>query len=395
MTDGFAFPLIMTALAVASLLFLVLVVRVPAFLALVMTSLGFGLSVGMAPADIIAAIQNGMGGTLGFIAVVVGLGAILGAVLEVSGGIQVIANSVLNRLGEHRASWGLAGVGFLAAIPVFFDVALIILLPVLWSLREQSGRPLVLFAIPLLAGLAAAHALAPPTPGPIAVADILGADLGWVIVFGVIAGIPAVAVAGPVLARHLATLPTFQVDTFAEQPSQNQNGETSRGRGAALALSIILLPLLLIVAGAVATSVWPDEQSGMRAAVLFIGHPFVALLAACLYAWVIATRLWGCSSERMLRATSDALAPAGAVILVTGAGGAFKQVLVDSGAGANLAAALTAGAMPPLVFAFLIAALVRAGPGLRDGGDDHGGRAHRAGGRTFAELEETSSSPSS
>ncbi|WP_340693593.1 hypothetical protein [Hyphomonas sp.] len=205
-----AYALIIVAASIAALLGLILRARIPAFLALLLVSAGFGIVYGMDPAAIIRSIQTGMGGTLGFVAVVVGLGAMLGALLEVSGGVRALSSGMLNAFGEKRAPLALGFVGFVVAIPVFLDVALIILAPVLYGLTRRTGRPIVVFAIPLLAGLAVSHAFIPPTPGPIAVADILGADLGLVIAFGALAGLPAMLVAGPLFARWLERQPAFQ-----------------------------------------------------------------------------------------------------------------------------------------------------------------------------------------
>jgi Gnt-I system low-affinity gluconate transporter len=173
---------------IALLLFLVTTLRVPAFLALLVTSLLVGLGSGLEPEHVLNSIKNGMGGTLGFVAIVVGLGAILGQILESSGGIERIAGSLVRSFGPEKVQWSLGLTGFIVAIPVFFDVAFIILAPLLYGLANRSGRSLLYYAIPLLAGLAITHSFIPPTPGPIAVAELVKADLGWVILFGAIQG---------------------------------------------------------------------------------------------------------------------------------------------------------------------------------------------------------------
>ncbi|WP_371396716.1 gluconate:H+ symporter [Fretibacter rubidus] len=360
-----AYPLVMTALSIAALLILVLKFRLPAFIALLLVSLGFGLSVGMEPMDVITAVKNGMGGTLGFVAVVVGLGAMMGALLEISGGVSAISDTILKRFGEHRAQGALGFIGFLVAIPVFFDVAFIILMPVLLGLRDKTGKSIIYFAIPLLAGLAVTHAFIPPTPGPIAVSEILGADLGWVIVFGVLAGLPAMMIAGPLLARIIADRPDLQstlpID-FAPDIDTPQNPVSFNA-----AMSVILLPLVLILSATVLTALTASGALSLpmplKNTVLFIGHPFVALLIACLYAWVIFGVMRGMDKSALHNAMLKSLEPAGLVVLVTGAGGVFKQILVDSGAGKALAEALSAGSMPLLLFAFLVAGIVRVAQG--------------------------------
>ena len=168
-------------IGIAILLFLILKLRIHAFIALLIGSIAVGLIAGLDANQIINTVQKGMGGTLGFVATVVGLGAIFGGVLEASGGAKTIANFMVSKFGLKRAPLAMVISGFLIAIPVFFDVAFIILVPMMYALQRRTGKSLLLYAIPLLAGLAITHAFIPPTPGPIAVADIIGVDLGWVI----------------------------------------------------------------------------------------------------------------------------------------------------------------------------------------------------------------------
>ena len=354
-----AYSLLLTLAAIVLLLALVLRLRLPAFLALLLVSLGFGLAAGLAPADVIAAVQTGMGGTLGFVAVVVGLGAMMGALLESSGGVEAIAARLLDRFGESRAQGALGLIGFLVAIPVFFDVAFIILLPVLLGLTEKTGKSVVYYAIPLLAGLAVTHAFIPPTPGPIAVSEILGADLGWVILFGALAGLPAMIVAGPWLARLIAD----RADMQAVMPLDFAQGMEPPAKpiGFGAAMSVIFIPLILILSATVSAAMGLDGP--MAAALQFLGHPFVALLIACLYAWWAFGVRRGMERSKLHDAMLRALEPAGLVVLVTGAGGVFKQILVDSGAGKALAETLISVDMPVLVFAFVVAGIVRVAQG--------------------------------
>jgi H+/gluconate symporter-like permease len=197
-------PAALAAFAVALLLVLVLAVRLHAFLALLVTSVTVALVGGIAPAEIAGEIQRAMGGSLGYIAVVIGVGAMFGALLQRSGGAAGVARGLLRVSGEERAPWALGVTGLVVAIPVFFDVAFILLVPLVYGLARRTGRPLLGYALPLLAGLAVAHAFIPPTPGPVAVAGLIGADLGWVIVFGLAAGVPALVVAGLGYGRWVA-----------------------------------------------------------------------------------------------------------------------------------------------------------------------------------------------
>jgi gluconate transporter len=341
------------------LLLLILYFRIQAFLALLMASIAVGLLAGMPPMKIVDSIQIGMGSTLGFIAIVVGLGAMFGAILEHSGGVQSLAAFILNKTGEKRASWALMATGFLVAIPVFFDVGFVILVPIVYALQKKTGKSLLLYGIPLLSGLAITHAFIPPTPGPVAVADILGADLGWVILAGTLAGIPAAIVSGPLFGKYIAGKIQVISPEFTETETKidpaNFPSPTLIGSLVGLPLILILLNTLLNSPLATGLGISEAVKSGLA----FLGHPFIALIIANLFAWYLLGLRRGYSSKTMLDITSQSLAPAGIIILITGAGGVFKQILTETGAGKMLAEAMTAWGFSAMVFAFLTAAAIR------------------------------------
>lgn len=352
----------MAAVGIALLLLLVIYLRIAAFVALILVSLVVGLGAGMPLDAIIQSVKNGIGGTLGFVAIVVGLGAILGQLLEETDGISQFAQTLIQRFGASRAQWSLGLVGFIVAIPVFFDVAFIILVPLVYSLAQKSGRSLLYYAVPLLAGLAVTHAFIPPTPGPIAVADILGADLGWVIVFGALIGIPAMILAGPLFGRFIARKIHVPVPAhFLAQLDDNQNDSSFRPLPVSIVIAIIALPLVLITANTLAPFITTNET--VANALNFIGHPFVALLATVLVAMLLAFSQCKLDKNALLAIANKGLEPAGIVILITGAGGAFKQLLIDSGVGAALGDIMAASGLPILLMAFTIAALTRIAQG--------------------------------
>ncbi|MDE0562427.1 MULTISPECIES: GntT/GntP/DsdX family permease [unclassified Exiguobacterium] len=352
--------LILIALAgIFLLLFLVIRTKLHAFVSLLLVSLIVGVAAGMPLGDVIASIQNGMGGTLGFVAVVVGLGAMFGKMLEVSGGAERLAQTLVSKFGEDKAQWALGITGFIVAVPVFFDVGFIILVPIVYGLAKKTGRSLLYYGIPLLAGLAVTHSFIPPTPGPIAVANLIGADLGWVILFGVIAGIPSMILAGPVFGKYIAkkihvTIPDYmefkEIDTSKELPSFK------------MILSLILIPLVLILANTL-SAVLLDEGNAVRDFLTFLGHPFVALTIATLLTFVFLGTRRGYSRDEVQEIATKALEPAGIIILVTGAGGVFKQVLIDSGVGDVLGEMMAGSPLPAIVLAFLIATVVRVAQG--------------------------------
>lgn len=344
-------------LGIAVLLILILRFRIQAFIALLISSIVVGVVAGIQPAEIIATMQQGMGDTLGFVAMVVGLGAMFGAILEHSGGAEALANYLLSKFGEKRASWALMLTGFFVAIPVFFDVAFIILVPLIYSLQRKTKKSLLLYGMPLLAGLAITHAFIPPTPGPVAVADILKADLGWVILFGFFTGIPTAIIAGPLFAKYISKKIYVEAPKLVESDVKITNYPA-----VGLIIAIIGIPILLIVANTLINS---PMFSGFNLSVnvrewlKMIGHPFSALIIANVIAWYVLGIKRGIGKEALLNITTKSMAPAGIIILLTGAGGVFKQMLVNTGTGEMLANYFASEGVSILLFAFLSAAIIR------------------------------------
>jgi Gnt-I system low-affinity gluconate transporter len=344
-------------IGIAILLFLILRLKIQAFIALLIASIAVGVIAGMNPLDIISTMQEGMGNTLGFVAVVVGLGAMFGAILEHSGGAEALANYLLHKFGEKNASWALMIAGFLIAIPVFFDVAFIILVPLIYSIQRKTKKSLLLYAIPFLAGLAITHAFIPPTPGPVAVADILKADLGWVILFGFLTGIPTAIISGPLFAKFISKR------IFVAAPALDEDAiQHSSYPAVGLILAIIGIPILLIVSNTLLNSSLLENfaiPASLKAWLQMIGHPFSALIIANIIAWYLLGIKRGYTKETLLKITTKSMGSAGIIILLTGAGGVFKQVLVNTGTGEMLANYFASEGVSILVFAFLAAVIVR------------------------------------
>ena len=350
--------ILIVAAGIAALLLLILRFRLPAFVVLLIVSAGVGLALGMDPNAVIKSITNGMASTLGFIAVVVGLGSMFGALLEFSGGVRAIADNLLKRASETQASWALGSAGLLIGMPVFFDVAIIILAPLIHQLCLRTGRSPVYYAAPLLAGLLVGHAFIPPTPGPLAVAELLDADLGWVIAMGLMCGIPAMIVAGPLLARRFQNIAVGRNITLSENTALVNESSTMTLKQALFA---IVLPLALIVGNTAGQQLLPE--GALRTTLAFVGHPFIALLLSCLYVYIVFGIMQRVPADKLLNVMNRALEPAGMVVLVTGAGGVFKQILVDSGVGDLLGAFFSQQAIPPMLLAFVLAALIRIAQG--------------------------------
>ncbi len=345
-------------IGITTLLVLILKFRIQAFIALLIASIAVGISAGMDPTLIIKTMQDGMGNTLGFVAVVVGLGAMFGAILEHSGGAEALAKYLLHKFGEKNASWALVLTGFFVAIPVFFDVAFIILVPLIYSLQRKTKKSLLLYAIPLLAGLAITHSFIPPTPGPVAVADILKADLGWVILFGFITGIPAAIISGPLFAKYISKKIHINAPKLDEGPITYTTYPS-----VGLVLSIIGIPILLIVLNTILNSALFEVNTiipeALKKWIQMIGHPFSALIIANLIAIYLLGIKRGVDKETILKITTKSMSSAGIIILLTGAGGVFKQILVNTGTGEMLANYFANAGIPIIVFAFIAAIFIR------------------------------------
>ncbi|WP_449354226.1 GntP family permease [Virgibacillus natechei] len=361
-----AWLIIVAILGVVALLFLVMRTKLQAFLALILISFIVGLAFGMTPEEIIATFETGMGETVAFIAIVIGLGAMFGEVLKVSGGAERLALTMINKFGEKRSSWALGVAGLIISIPIFLDVALVILMPILYTLANKTKKSLLYFGVPLLAGLLVAHGMIPPTPGPIAASSILGADLGWVILFGILVGVPAMILAGPVYGSFISKkihvpVPESmnqQAAALADLEERADAKDQKELPSFISVISIIMLPLILMLLNTLAPFML-EEGSVLRNILVFIGHPYAALTITTLLTFYIFGTKRGYSRDEIQQITTKSLEPAGIIILITGAGGIFGEMLVASGVGDVMADAMEQVNLPIVVFAFLTAALLR------------------------------------
>ena len=256
------------------LLVLIIKFHVHAMISILVGALSIGLIAGMPVADIIGAVNDGIGNTLKGIALLVGLGSMFGAILELSGGAQTLAVTMVKKFGDEKAAWALGLTGLVVSIPVFFDAGLIILIPLAFSLAKRAKKSTLFYAIPLLAGLAVGHAFIPPTPGPVLVANMLGVDLGFVILVGIFCGFFAMIVAGPIWGKFVGTKYMISVPESYNQPEIDE----SKLPKFSTIVSIILIPLALIILKSVAGVI--PSMAGAMPVLNFFGEPFVALLIA-------------------------------------------------------------------------------------------------------------------
>jgi GntP family gluconate:H+ symporter len=352
-------PLLAAALAVAFLILLIARFRMNAFVAIVLASLAAGIGAGVPLARVARAFQEGVGATLGFVAIVIGLGTILGKLLAESGGAAVVAHRLVRLFGERRLPWAVVAVAFIVGLPVFFNVGLVLLAPIVFTLAKTTGTPLMRLAIPLTAGLSTAHGLVPPHPGPLAAIERLGADTGAVLFYSILVGIPCAIVAGPLFGRLVGDWVTPPPGGLGEQLTSTS---ASRPPGFAITLFVILLPVLLMLVGTAAGFALPVESRAREWAAL-IGNPLTALLIATLVAGVAFGTACGFDRDTVLRFSEECVGPIANVLLVVGAGGGFGKVLDEAGVAQAIAAVSRDFAVPPLILGWTMAALLRVAVG--------------------------------
>ena len=358
-------PLVLAAVAIVVLVLLIVRVKIHAFPALMIVSLGLGLGAGLPAPAVVTAFQQGVGNTLGFIAVVIGLGTFIGGLLAESGGTSVVARAAVDAVGERWLPLVVAAVGFVIGLPIFFAVGLVLLFPVVVGLAATSGRPLLMLALPLVAGLSASHGLVAPHPGPLVAIARLEADTGLSILYGIVAGIPAFAIAGPLFLRLLPPgLLARGVALSAPLPASAVKNPPSVG----LTLGTVLLPIALMLGSTVVMSVFagadvPASRSLVVSSLVFLGTPAVSLLIGTLVAtYVFGTRR-GLGGAQLLAIAERSLFPIASVLLIVGAGGGFGRVLDQAGIGTAITEAVSSLSLSPLVFAWLVAALMRVAVG--------------------------------
>ena len=349
-------------LAVVALIVLIAGFKLHPFIVLVAVSLGLGAVAGMPLTGVVKAFQDGVGGVLGFITIVVALGTMLGKMMAESGGATRIATTLIALIGERRVHWAIMVVGFIVGIPVFFQVGFMLLIPLVFTIARRSGGglSLVKIAIPLVAGLSVVHGMVPPHPAAMLAVGAYHADIGRTIAYAILVGLPTAALAGPIFASWIA--PRIQLS--ADNPMATQlSGETSRELpGFGLTLFTVLLPVILMLAAS-AADVALGTTSGLRSTFDFVGSPIVALLIALLFSFWSLGYKQHFTRDQILKFANDCLGPTATILLVIGAGGGFNRVLLESGVGKAVADLALGSHASPLLLAWTVAALIRVATG--------------------------------
>ncbi|TYB49079.1 GntP family permease [Actinomadura chibensis] len=362
--------LLLCAASIAVLLFLIIKVKLEPFIALLVSGLALALAAGLSVEEIVgtalsskeSVLEKGFGGLLGHIAPIVGLGTILGAVLERSGGADVLTRRLLGVAGERGAPLAMGLAGLIFGIPVFFDVGIFVLAPLVYITARRGGRSLVLYALPLLAGLSMTHAFLPPHPGPVAAAGLLEVPLGWLIVFGLICGIPAFLVSGVAWGAWIGKRVFVEVpEEYVTAETEKEKDEAEPEPSLALVGLIIAIPLVLILLATFGTVWWEDSPA--LPTLTFLGNPVVALTIAVLLAMYLLGIRRGVPAAELSDLATRSLRPIGMILLVIGGGAFFGAVVSATGVGKALATTLSDAGLPVIVLAYLIACGLRLAQG--------------------------------
>ncbi|MEU4673766.1 gluconate:H+ symporter [Amycolatopsis sp. NPDC023774] len=362
--------LTLAAVSIAVLLVLIIKAKVEPFIALivvgVLTALAAGLPVGTlvgtAQKTSDSLLEKGFGSILGHITAIIGLGTLLGSILERSGGARVLTSALLRAFGEKRAPLAMGVSGLIFGIPVFFDIGIFVLAPLVYAAAKQGGRSIVLYAMPLLAGLSITHAFIPPHPGPVAAAGLLHVDLGWLILMGAICGIPAWFVGGILYSTWIGKRVNVPLAEEFAKLAGDDDEENPNPPSLSLVSGIIAIPLVLILVGTFGSIVLP-KNSGAAAVAAFLGTPAIALTIATLLASWLLGRRRGMTGADLAQLSANALRPVAMILLVVGAGSFFGAVLSATGIGKAVAGSLGDAGLPVILAAYIISCGMRVAQG--------------------------------
>ncbi|CAB0890837.1 GntP family permease [Corynebacterium diphtheriae] len=359
-------PLLGTAAAaIALILVLVIVFKLHAFLTLIIVSAATGLAAGIPLEGIVPTMTKGFGSTLASVALLVGLGAMLGRLVETSGGAKSLAETLVARFGEQRAPFALGVASLLMGFPIFFDAGLIVMLPVIFAVARRLNGPVLAYGIPAAGAFSVMHIYLPPHPGPISAAEFYSADIGLVMLLGLIIAIPTWLISGLWLGKTLGRrypLPVPDILAGGPQATDVKNPATP-----GLIVSLLLLPMLLIFGntgmGLATSAGWVDKSSSLVRALQFVGNTPIALLISTLVALYFLGIRRGQPKADLEKLLDGALGPICSVVLITGAGGMFGGVLRTSGIGDALADSMSDLGVPVILGCWLVAAILRLAQG--------------------------------
>jgi len=347
-------PIVIVLLGIVLLFFLIVKCKLNAFITFILISLLVGITEGMTLDAVVQSIQDGIGATLGFLVMILGLGAMLGKLVADSGAAQRITASLVSRFGRKNIQWAVVLTGFIVGIPMFYSVGFVILVPLIFTVGAATGLPLLYVGLPMLASLSVTHGYLPPHPAPTAITVMFEADLGKTLLYGIIVAIPAIIVAGPLFSRTIKNIRATPLKGFVNPKVL----EAHEMPGLGVSILTALLPIILIAAATLADLFLPREMLFTKV-VAFLGDPVIAMLVAVLVAIYTLGLARGKSMSEVMESVNSAISGITMVLLIIAGAGALKQVLVDSGVSDYIAGMLKGSSISPLLLAWFIATVIR------------------------------------
>ncbi|WP_316569470.1 GntP family permease [Neobacillus sp. YIM B06451] len=357
-------PLVIVAIGILALLVLIMGLRLNTFISLIIVSFGVALALGMPLDEIVKTIEAGLGGTLGHLALIFGLGAMLGKLIADAGGAQRIAMTLVNKFGEKNIQWAVVAASFIIGVALFFEVGLVLLIPIVFAISKQLRVSILYLGIPMTAALSVTHGFLPPHPGPTVIAGEFGADIGEVLLYGFIIAIPTVLIAGPLftkLAKKLVPASFTKTGNIASLGEQ-KTFKLEETPGFGISVFTAILPVILMSIATIITLLQKTmgfEDNTLLAAIRFIGDAGTAMLISLLvavYTMGIARKI---PIKTVMDSCTTAISHIGMMLLIIGGGGAFKQVLINGGVGDYVAEMFKGTSMSPILLAWIIAAILR------------------------------------
>lgn len=353
-------PILIVAIGVLLLLFMIMKLKLNTFISLVITSVIVAVSLGMDLSQIISTIEKGIGGQLGHLALVFGIGAMLGKLVSDAGGGYRIATTLIERFGRKRIQIAVVIASFIIGIALFFEVGLVLLIPIVYAIAKELKMPFLYLGIPMAAALNVTHAFLPPHPGPTAISVAYNANIGQVLLLGILVGIPTTIVAGPLFNKFaMKFFPTaYEKAGNISALGERKVFKLEETPGFGISVLTSLFPVIFMGLSTIYTLIFPADNT-LKEIVVFIGNPGTSMLISLLLAIYTMGRSRGISMKEVSESLSKSIAQIAMMLLIIGGGGAFKQVLVDGGVGDYVATLFSNSNMSPLLVAWIIAAILR------------------------------------
>ncbi|MCY7784430.1 MULTISPECIES: gluconate permease GntP [unclassified Bacillus (in: firmicutes)] len=357
-------PLIIVALGILALLFLIMGLKLNTFISLLVISFGVALALGMPFDKVVSSIEEGIGGTLGHIALIFGLGAMLGRLIADSGGAQRIAMTLVNKFGEKNIQWAVVIASFIIGIALFFEVGLVLLIPIVFAISRELKISILYLGIPMVAALSVTHGFLPPHPGPTAIAGEYGANIGEVLLYGFIVAVPTVLIAGPLFTKFAKKIvpASFAKNGNIASLGTQKTFKLEETPGFGISVFTAMLPIIIMSVATIIDLLQETigfADNGVLAFIRLIGNASTAMIISLLVAVYTMGIKRNIPIKTVMDSCSTAISQIGMMLLIIGGGGAFKQVLINGGVGDYVADLFKGTALSPIILAWLIAAILR------------------------------------